>query len=65
MNKRNISDELSEKRLLGLDEAAKYMGLGKNTTRDFASKIGAVKHFGRRVLFDKQIIDQALNEIKE
>lgn len=65
MVKRNIAEDVNNKRMLGIDEASQYIGMGRNYTRSLMREIGAERHFGRRVLFDKQIIDQALNEIKE
>lgn len=50
-----------EKRLLSAEEAQSYCGIGRFTFRKFADKVGATKRFGTRVLFDKAIIDKALD----
>ena len=61
MRKQEMSGNIAEKRLLNIDELSAYTGLGKTSVRQWAEKAGAAKHFGRRVLFDKSIIDRALD----
>lgn len=62
MNKRlTIAD--SEKRLLSIEEAAQYIGQGINRTRTYMEEIGAVRKMGRRVLFDRNVIDAALDKL--
>lgn len=56
---------IAVKRLLSAEEVAIYTGLGRNTARKFCEEIGAVKRFGRRVLFDKKIIDQVLDQMTD
>ena len=63
MQQRNIAEDVKNKRMLGIDEASQYIGMGRNYTRELMRQIGAERHFGRRVLFDKQIIDKALNQL--
>lgn len=53
--------EISEKRLLDMDEGAKYCGLGRVTFRKYADAIGATRKIGSRVLFDRLVIDTALD----
>lgn len=53
--------EIGEKRLLSIKEAAQYIGLGTRTTRAYMDEIGATVKFGRRVCFDKNVIDAALD----
>ena len=62
MNKR-ISIADSERRLLSIEEAAQYIGQGLNRTRSYMESIGAVRKIGRRVLFDKKVIDEALDQL--
>ncbi len=62
MRGRNVSEGMEGKRMLGIEEAAKYVGLGKVVTRAWMDEIGATRKFGRRVLFDKVIIDRALDQ---
>lgn len=65
MNTRTVRDGYEGKRMLSADELAKYVGLGRHTARQFAEEIGAVKHYGKRVLFDRVIIDKALDQMGE
>lgn len=62
MNARNNSTAISDKRMLTIYEASQYVGLGTKSTRDYMRKIGAERKFGSRVLFDKNVIDQALDQ---
>lgn len=50
-------------RLLSAKEAQAYLGLGKNRARDFAEECGAVKKYGKRVLFDRFILDKAVDAL--
>ena len=61
MNKPKARGTISEKRLLNIQEVSAYIGLGTVRARAYMDEIGAVKKFGRRVLFDKTVIDSALN----
>lgn len=61
MRKRNCNGTLTEKRLLNIGEVCTYLGVGQAQARKYMDEIGAVKKFGRRVVFDKTIIDTALN----
>ena len=61
MNKPKVRGTIADKRLLNIDEVCTYIGLGQVRAREYMNEIGAVKKFGRRVLFDKTIIDSAIN----
>ena len=52
---------MDEKRMLSLEEAALYTGLGLSTCKVWLREIGAVKKIGRRVLCDRLVIDRALD----
>lgn len=52
----------TEKRLLGVNELTQYLSMGKNKSVEYARSIGAERRFGKRVLFDKVVIDKAINE---
>lgn len=60
MRKRNKNDNLEMKRLLGIDDLCEYMGLGRCTAAEFGKRNGAVVRIGRRVLYDRSIIDRAI-----
>ena len=53
------------KRLLNAKEICIYTGLGRDRAREFMEEIGATRKFGRRVLFDKTVIDAALDKMGE
>lgn len=50
-----------DKRLMNAEEGQSYCGLGRLKFREFADRIGATKKCGTRVLFDKAVIDRALD----
>lgn len=62
MKKQNVMGTIGEKRLLNIREVCIYTGIGQVRAREYMDQIGATKRFGRRVLFDKTVIDKALNE---
>lgn len=53
------------KRLLSVEEACGYIGLGKSAAKVYLDGIGAKRKIGRRVLYDKTVIDAALNAATE
>ena len=53
--------KLEEKRLLDVKELAEYTGLGLTMAREFGKETGAVYRIGRRVLYDRHIIDRAID----
>lgn len=56
---------LSEKRLLDAAEVCYYLSLGRNRGIEFAKSIGAERKIGRRCLYDKSVIDKALDAMTE
>ena len=64
MRKREIQLNIStnEKRLLDANEVCIYLSLGRNKGVEFAKDIGSEVKIGRRCLYDKNRIDQYLNE---
>lgn len=54
-----------EKRMLSEKEAGVYMGLGRTKTRETGKKIKAVVHIGKRVLYDKTIIDEFIDNARK
>lgn len=62
MKKQNVMGSISDKRMLNIKEVCIYTGMGQTRARQYMDTIGATKQFGRRVLFDKTVIDKALNE---
>lgn len=62
MKQRVSIGNMADKRLLSIKEVCVYMGIGQTQARQYMDQIGATRNFGRRVLFDKTVIDAALNE---
>ena len=53
----------SEKRMLSALEMQSYVGLGRKQARAFAESVGAMRKYGRRVLFDRKVLDKALDDM--
>lgn len=49
--------------MLNIKEVCIYTGRGQVTARKYMDEIGATRKFGRRVLFDKTVIDAALDKM--
>ena len=60
MNKR-VKGSIDDTRWFDLEQGCTYTGLGKTTFRAWAKQIGAEIKLGRIARFDKQIIDQAMD----
>lgn len=63
MRLRKEVNQIENKRLLSISDVCLYVGLGKNTARVYMDEIGATRKIGSRVLFDKVIIDKALDNM--
>ena len=50
-----------EKRMLTSQEAASYLGVGLRAAREFCDSCNATRHIGGRVVFDRVVIDRALD----
>lgn len=57
------NETVLEKRLLSAREAAAYIGQGTTNARVWLESIGARRNFGRRVVYDKVVIDRAIDEM--
>lgn len=64
MNARIVNNNLAEIRMLSLRQSADYMGVGINTARKLGKEIGAIRHYGRRVVLDKNVIDKYLDNLE-
>ena len=49
------------KRMLSEKEAQEYLGLKRVKCREFGEKYKAIKHIGSRVLYDRVVLDEALD----
>lgn len=65
MNTRKSDILITEKRMLSIIEASNYTGLGRNSFRSWADEIGATRKYGTRVLFDRKVIDEAIDQMAE
>lgn len=51
------------KRLMNLEEFMNYTSMRRVRGKAWAKEIGAIKHIGRRVFFDRVVIDRVLDEM--
>ena len=58
MTERNIKP-----RLMGVSEMMKYLNLGRVKTMEIGQEAKACKRFGKRILFDVNIIDSYLDNV--
>lgn len=63
MRAQDVKEGYRGKRMLSRSEGAAYCGIGTTRFTEWARSIGAEKRFGSRVLFDKFVIDAALDAL--
>ena len=61
MNKKQMIEV--EPRMLTQKQAETYTGMGRNSFSIWATKIGAKRHFGRSVRYDRRVIDKVLDDM--
>lgn len=54
-----------DKRLLTTKDLAEYMSISLGHAREYGKKAGATRWVGRKLLFDRRIIDRALDKLEE
>lgn len=59
----NTDTSLNGKRLLNKAEFCNYIGLGHSRAEQWAMKNGIEKRIGRRVLYDRVLIDKVLDSL--
>lgn len=64
MNQR-IKDAERQSRMLDVNDLCAYINMGKTKASEFGERCGAKRRIGKRVLYDKRIIDRALDELDE
>lgn len=52
-------------RLMKEPTACAYTAMGRTQFREWAASIGAVRRFGRAVSYDRKVIDEALDKLKQ
>ncbi len=66
MQKRKTSfDLISDKRLLSEESLQIYIDSGRNMAREIGKMSGCVRHIGRRVLYDRVVLDKYLDGLTE
>ncbi len=58
MKKATNRGSISDKRMLTMEEACTYTGMGRSSCRQWCEEIGAVRRFGKMVRLDKEVIDR-------
>lgn len=64
MNQRAKTNE-TETRMLDVAALCAYISMGKTRATEFGERCGAKRKLGKRTLYDKRIIDKALDELDE
>ena len=62
---KNRAADTIEKRLLTEAEAMCFVGLRRTKFRSWAAEIGAVRHIGRRVLYDRAVLNNAVDALAD
>ena len=62
MNQR-VSVVGNETRLLDVTALCAYLSMGKNRATEFGEQCGAKRKFGKRTLYDKRVVDKALEKM--
>lgn len=57
--------DLDTVRLFTPEQLAMYMSLGVNSAREFGKQAGAVIKFGKRCVYDRKIIDEAIDKLNK
>ena len=60
--KPSSSNTTVTRRLLSITEATVYLGIGRSSALSYLDEIGAKRKIGRRTLYDKQVIDNAISK---
>ena len=57
--------QYTEKRLLDVGSLQFYLSMGKEFAERFATDAGARRKIGKRTLYDKRVLDEALDRMSE
>lgn len=60
----NKVTNMGNARMMSAQEAASYCGMGSRHFKYWAEKIGAHRHYNRRIVYDRKVIDAALDALK-
>ena len=64
MNQRIKTNE-SVTRMFDINTLREYISMGKTRAAEFGEQCGAKRKMGKRTLYDKRIIDKALDDLEE
>lgn len=65
MRARIINTTSGESRLMDTDELRVYLNLGRNNAMKLGEEIGARRKIGKRVLWDRVVVDKYLDSLAE
>lgn len=54
---------IGDKRLLSVKELCSYTGRGRNQATAWGREIGAAVQFGKRVFFDRHVVDGEIDKL--
>ena len=63
MREQKTTEETVETRLLSIEMLQQYLSIGRNSALEFGKESGAIKRIGRRVLYDKAVIDKYIDSL--
>ena len=55
-------ENIRNKKCLRLTEVMEYISMGRNVSRKLMDEIGATRHVGGRVVFDREVIDKYFSQ---
>lgn len=53
----------NETRMLDVAALCVYLSMGRNRAAEFGEQCGAKRKFGKRTLYDKRVLDKALDKM--
>ena len=59
------TQDTKEVRMMDTKALQGYLSMGGNRAVEFGKGCGAARYIGRRLLFDKRIIDKALDQLPD
>ena len=65
MRARTMNTTSGESRLMDTDELRVYLNLGRNNAMKLGEEIGARRKIGKRVLWDRVVVDKYLDSLAE
>jgi len=64
-SKVKIEGDIRQKAMLSQQEAEFYTGMGRNSLREWGKEIGAIRHRGKRIFYNREVIDDFLRRETE